>query len=161
MSFDSEKRKLSFSPKIISKLKLKTTFRKEINSDILNINKFRVPINIIIGNPKNNIIIGISRLRNRVINPILFRSFLEKGRVCSHLNEFPDINELVETIPNNIMYKNVMAKYIPKTKLDINKIVFIVYVPSSRYPKSCKYETNGKRGINRRRIANINLSAKN
>jgi hypothetical protein len=82
----------------------------DTNNEAKKIKIFRVPIPIIIGNAAIKIIKGRSRFRNNVMNPIFLISFFEKGRVCNHLNEFPDMKELVETIPNIIIYKKVIPK---------------------------------------------------
>ena len=127
--FDSENKKLSFSPIITNRQKLNITFRNETNSDEKKMIIFWVPINIVTGNPAINTIRGISMLRNSDINPIFLISFFENGRVRNHLKEFPDIKELVEIIPNINIYKNVIRKYIPNMKLDINDIEFDEYKP--------------------------------
>jgi len=127
---------------------------------VTKIKKFWVAINIIIGDEKINTMSGISRFRNMVINPIFFKSFLEKGSVCNHLKEFPDMKELVETRPNIIIYKSIIAKNIPKMKLDTKAMVFGVYICSG-FCVTWKYITNGRRGKNVKRNENTIFNDKN
>ena len=84
-----------------------------------------VAINIIIGNPAINIIMGISKLRNKAIIPIFFKLFLENGSVCNHLKALPDMKDPVESIPNISIYMSVIPKNIIKRSEDTKKIVFI------------------------------------
>ena len=73
-------------------------------------------INNTIGKENIITIIGILRLRNNVINPNLFKSFLETGSVCNHLKAVPDIKLLVVKSPKRNTYKITIIRFIQRKK---------------------------------------------